>query len=458
MQKRLSKKASDSSAKLFDYENLCDRIAKADVLVGIVGMGYVGLPLMLASTAKKFRVLGFDIDSKKVKDLNRGISPLKHISNVNIAARRKDRLFQATDDLRKLVEADVIVICVPTPVGLHREPDLSFVVNTVKAVAMSLRPGQLIILESTTYPGTTTDIVRPILESTGLKSGREFFLAFSPEREDPGNATFSTSTIPKIVGGDCDIALKLASTFYGAIVDRVIQVSSTATAEAVKITENVFRAVNIALVNELKIIFSKMNINVFEVIDAAKTKPFGFMPFYPGPGLGGHCIPIDPFYLTWKAREHGISTRFIELAGEINSEMPHYVVNRLADIIDSRKGIGLSHARILIIGVAYKKDVDDIRESPALVIIELLRARQADVDYYDPHVRMIPPTRAHAALAGMESISLNRATIASYDAVLVVTDHSEVDWQLLIDEAQIIVDTRNTCAKIAADNPKIFVA
>ena len=300
--------------------------------------------------------------------------------------------------------------------------------------------------------------MRPILESTGLKSGREFFLAFSPEREDPGNAKFSTSTIPKIVGGDCDIALKLASTFYGAIVDRVIQVSSTATAEAVKITENVFRAVNIALVNELKIIFSKMNINVFEVIDAAKTKPFGFMPFYPGPGLGGHCIPIDPFYLTWKAREHGVSTRFIELAGEINSEMPNYVVNRLADVIDNRKGIGLSHARVLIIGVAYKKDIDDIRESPALVIIDLLRARQAVVDYYDPHVRRIPKTRAHSALAGMESISFDRATVASYDVVLIVTDHTDVDWQLLIDEAQIIIDTRNVCAKIAAGSPKVFIA
>jgi UDP-N-acetyl-D-glucosamine dehydrogenase len=413
---------------------------------------------MLASAAKKFRVLGFDIDSKRVKDLNLGISPLKHIPNANIAAMRKVQLFEATDNFKRLSEPDVIVICVPTPIGPHREPDLSFVVNTVKALAMGLRPGQLIVLESTTYPGTTTEIVRPILESTGLKSGREFFLAFSPEREDPGNAKFSTSTIPKIVGGDCDIALKLATTFYGAIVDRVIQVSSTATAEAVKITENVFRAVNIALVNELKIIFSKMNINVFEVIDAAKTKPFGFMPFYPGPGLGGHCIPIDPFYLTWKAREHGVSTRFIELAGEINSEMPHYVVNRLADVIDSRRGIGLSHARVLIIGVAYKKDIGDIRESPALVIIELLRARQAVVDYYDPHVRRIPKTRAHAAFAGMQSISLDRATVASYDVVLILTDHTDVDWQLLIDEAQIIIDTRNVCAKIAAASPKIFIA
>ena len=457
MRKRLSRKKA-TSATPFDHKHLGARIADADALIGIVGMGYVGLPLMLASAAKKFRVLGFDIDSTKVKDLNLGRSPLKHVPNAQIAAMRKAELFEATDNLKRLSEADLIVICVPTPVGPHREPDLSFVINTVKAVAMGLRPGQLIVLESTTYPGTTTEIVRPILELTGLKSGRDFFLAFSPEREDPGNKNFSTSTIPKIVGGDCDVALNLASAFYGIIVDRVIQVSSTATAEAVKITENVFRAVNIALVNELKIIFSKMNIDVFEVIDAAKTKPFGFMPFYPGPGLGGHCIPIDPFYLTWKAREHGVSTRFIELAGEINSEMPRYVINRLADVIDSHKGIGLSHARILVIGVAYKKDIDDIRESPALVIIELLKARQAVVDYYDPHVRKIPKTRTHSALAGMESISLDRASVASYDAVLVVTDHTDVDWQLLVDEAKIIVDTRNVCAKIAGDSSKVFIA
>ena len=458
MQKRLSKKTSDASAKPFNHKYLCARIAEADALIGVVGMGYVGLPLMLASAAKKFRVLGFDIDSKKVKDLNLGISPLKHIPNVNIAAMRKAQLFEATDNLKRLSEADVIVICVPTPVGPHREPDLSFVVDTVEAVAMGLRPGQLIVLESTTYPGTTTEIVRPILKSTGLKSGREFFLAFSPEREDPGNAKFSTSTIPKIVGGDCDIALKLATTFYGAIVDRVIQVSSTATAEAVKITENVFRAVNIALVNELKIIFSKMNINVFEVIDAAKTKPFGYMPFYPGPGLGGHCIPIDPFYLTWKARELGVSTKFIELAGEINSDMPRYVVNQLANAIDSRKGMGLSHARVLVIGVAYKKDIDDIRESPALVIIELLRLRQTIVDYHDPFVPKIPKTRAHASLAGMRSVSLNPSVIASYDAVLIVTDHTQIDWQALVDAAQVIVDTRNATAKVTSGRHKVFFA
>jgi UDP-N-acetyl-D-glucosamine dehydrogenase len=315
-----------------------------------------------------------------------------------------------------------------------------------------------VVLESTTFPGTTTEIVRPILEAGGLKSGQDFFLAFSPEREDPGNVRFATSTIPKIVGGDGPAALALASAFYGAFVDRVVPVSSTATAEAVKITENVFRAVNIALVNELKIIYSQMDINVFEVIDAAKTKPFGFMPFYPGPGLGGHCIPIDPFYLTWKAREHGINTRFIELAGEINSDMPRYVIDRLANVIDRCKGIGLSHARVLVIGVAYKKDVDDTRESPALVIIELLKMRGTFVDYYDPYVPMIPSTRAHATLAGMRSVEIDPPSVASYDAVLIITDHSEINWQALVSAAQLVVDTRNATAKIVDGRDKVFFA
>src|SRR5262249_2476403 len=300
-------------------KSVLSSIRDRSALVGIIGMGYVGLPLMLASTAKGFRVLGFDIDAIKVEGLNRGKSPLKHVGDSRIAAVAEARLFEATSDLKRLSEVDVIVICVPTPLGRHREPDLSFIVKTTEDIARSLHRGQLIVLESTTYPGTTTEIVRPILESTGLKSGRDFFLAFSPEREDPGNMRFATASIPKVVGGDGAVATELASAFYGTIVDRVVTVSSTETAQAVKITENVFRAVNIAVVNELKIIYSKMNINIFEVIEAAKSKPFGYMPFYPGPGLGGHCIPIDPFYLTWKAREQGINTRFIELAGEINS-------------------------------------------------------------------------------------------------------------------------------------------
>jgi len=441
-----------------NHNALSARIRDRSARIGIVGMGYVGLPLMLASTAKKFRVLGFDIDEEKVRRLNLGKSPLKHVDDSRIAAVRDVQLFEATCDLQRLSEVDVVVICVPTPLGHHREPDLSFVIKTTQEIVRRLHRGQLIVLESTTYPGTTTEIVRPILESTGLKSGRDFFLAFSPEREDPGNAQFQTSTIPKIVGGDSTTARDLACAFYATIVDRVVAVSSTETAEAVKITENVFRAVNIALVNELKIIYSKMNINVFEVIEAAKSKPFGYMPFYPGPGLGGHCIPIDPFYLTWKAREHGINTRFIELAGEINADMPRYVLDRLANVIDQCKGIGLSNAKVLVVGVAYKKDVDDMRESPALVIIELLRARGAAVDYYDPYVPAIPKTRAHPDLAGMRSISIDAQNVASYDAVLIVTDHSKVDWQLLVDAAQLVVDTRNVTARVTGAKDKIFFA
>ena len=449
-------KARRSAEK--EYRALGARIAERTAKVGVIGMGYVGLPLMLASTAQKFSVLGFDIDAERVKSLNRGRSPLRHVADSRIAVAREAQLFEATSDMQRLSEVDVVIICVPTPVGNHREPDLSFVVGTVEEVARRLHRGQLVILESTTYPGTTTEVVRPLLESTGLKSGRDFFLAFSPEREDPGNTLFSTSMIPKIVGGDGVAARDLASAFYGAIVERVVSVSSTETAEAVKITENVFRAVNIALVNELKIIYSKMNINIFEVIEAAKTKPFGYMAFYPGPGLGGHCIPIDPFYLTWKAREHGINTRFIELAGEINSEMPSYVVDRVANVVDRCKGIGLSNSKVLVVGVAYKKDVDDTRESPAFVIIELLKARGAAVDYYDPYVPIILKTRAHPGLAGMRSISLDPKSIASYDAVLIITDHSEIDWNLLVNAAQIVVDTRNATAHVRGGEDKIFLA
>ena len=452
LDKRTSKKAS-KAAQMLDAR-IGDRSAK----IGVIGLGYVGLPLMLASIAKKFNVLGFDIDVAKVKRLNRGRSPLRHVGDDSIAAARKAKLFEATSDMNRLSEVDVVIICVPTPIGAHREPDLSFVVGTVKEVAERLRAGQLIVLESTTYPGTTTEVVRPILESSGLKSGRDFYLAFSPEREDPGNAQFSTSAIPKVVGGDCTSACDLASAFYSTIIEKVVSVSSTETAEAVKITENVFRAVNIALVNELKIIYSKMDINIFEVIDAAKTKPFGYMAFYPGPGLGGHCIPIDPFYLTWKAREHGINTRFIELAGEINTQMPSYVVDRLASVLDRSKGVSLSVSKILVIGVAYKKNVDDMRESPALVIIELLKARGAKVDYYDPYVPAIPKTRAHPSLAGMRSISFNLKSVSSYNAVLIVTDHSEIDWESLVKAAQVVVDTRNATAHVSAGKDKIYLA
>jgi UDP-N-acetyl-D-glucosamine dehydrogenase len=453
MQRSSSQHEKDSAAA-----QLSDRITNRNAVVGIIGMGYVGLPLMLACVSGKFRVLGFDVDGKKIKGLNSGSSPLKHIGDASIASVRAAQMFEATGDFARLSEADVIIICVPTPIGKHREPDLSFIIRTTQDIARTLHPGQLVVLESTTYPGTTTDVVRPILEAGGLKSGSDFFLAFSPEREDPGNAHFSTSTIPKVVGGDGETASRLATAFYKTIIDRVVTVSSTETAEAVKITENVFRAVNIALVNELKIIYSKMNIDIFEVIEAAKTKPFGYMPFYPGPGLGGHCIPIDPFYLTWKAREHGINTRFIELAGEINSDMPRYVVDRLATVIDRRRGIGLSHAKVLVVGVAYKKNVDDMRESPALVIIELLKMRGTSVDYHDPHVPAIPRSRAHAGLTGMRSVSVDPQSVAAYDAVLIVTDHSDIDWEALVRSAQLVVDTRNVTAKIAGGRDNVFTA
>ena len=365
----------------------------------------------------------------------------------SIGAVRAQKLFEATGDFSRLVEADCIVICVPTPLTDHREPDLSFVEASAEAISKVLRPGQLIILESTSYPGTTDDVVKPILEASGFKSGIDFLLGFSPEREDPGNPVFSTSSIPKIVGGDGPAALDAMSAFYSAFIVKVVPVSSMATAEAVKILENTFRAVNIALVNELKIIFEEMQINVFEVIEAAKTKPFGFMPFYPGPGLGGHCIPIDPFYLTWKAREFGIATRFIELAGEVNCDMPAYVVKRVAKAIDDKFGIGLSRASILIVGIAYKKNVDDMRESPALTVIQQLKRRGANVDYHDPLVPTIPVTRKHSALAGMQSLQVLDEKIGSYHAVVILTDHDVIAWESIVQHSQLVVDTRNAIGR-----------
>lgn len=436
------------------HSKINDRTAK----IGIIGMGYIGLPLMLAATAKCFQVIGFDINKSRVIELNVGISPLKHVSADRIASAREAKLFEATGDFNRLAEVDVIVICVPTPLGKHREPDLSFIRATAENIAARLRPAQLVILESTSYPGTTREVVRPILEAAGLTSGKDFFLAFSPEREDPGNEEYFTSCIPKVVGSDEDSALALASAFYAAFVEQVVPLASTMTAEAVKITENVFRAVNIALVNELKVIYSKMGIDIFEVIAAAKTKPFGYMPFYPGPGLGGHCVPIDPFYLTWKAREFKINTRLIELAGEINSEMPQYVVNKVAEVLDAQRRRSISSARILIVGVAYKRDVDDIRESPALTIIELLQQGGAIVDYYDPLIEVIPHTRDHPMLKGMKSVLGERAIISSYDLVLVVTDHTNIEWELLVEAAQLIVDTRNIRQRVGKDHHKIFHA
>lgn len=426
---------------------LTARVAARDYVIGIVGLGYVGIPLALAACKAGFPVLGFDIDASRVAQLNRGESFIKHIATQAISDAVKSGKFEATADFDRLREADAIIIAVPTPLTKQREPDLSYVENTARAIAPRLRKGQLVALESTTWPGTTNEVMRPILEQSGLKSGVDFYLAFSPEREDPGNPDFGTSTIPKVVGGDGEGALALATAVYDALVVKTVPVSSSATAEAVKLTENIFRAVNIALVNELKVIYAKMGVDVWEVIDAAKTKPFGFMPFYPGPGLGGHCIPIDPFYLTWKAREFDVTTRFIELAGQINTAMPHYVVDRLAEALDRASGKGLSAARVLVMGIAYKKNIEDMRESPSLRLIELLEARGATVAYHDPFVPVIPPTREHAALTGRVSQPIRPSDVAGYDVVLIATDHDVIDYKALARDARLIVDTRNACAK-----------
>ena len=434
------------------------RIADRSYTVGVVGLGYVGIPLALAAVKAGFTVIGFDIDAERVGKLNAGKSQIKHISDASIQAAVGARKFSATADFDRLGEPDAILIAVPTPLTKHREPDLSYVEKTAEAIAPRLRTGQLIVLESTTWPGTTREVIKPILERGGLVSGRDFYLAFSPEREDPGNETYGTATIPKVVGGEGAAALELANALYGALVVRTVPVSSTATAEAVKLTENIFRSVNIALVNELKVIYDAMGIDVWEVIDAAKTKPFGFMPFYPGPGLGGHCIPIDPFYLTWKAREFGIATRFIELAGQINTSMPVYVVTRLAEALDRQGSRGLSGAKILLLGIAYKKNVDDMRESPALALIEMLEKRGAEVAYFDPHIPVISKTREHASLAGRRSRALSPEMIGDYDAVLIATDHDSIDYKSLAGHARLVIDTRNACARAGATGEHIVKA
>ncbi len=434
--------------------NLITRLKTKKALIGVIGLGYVGLPICLAAGEAGLRVLGFDVDPAKPAAINAGRSYFRHLDAGRIGHLVSEGLLSATADFSHLSEPDALLICVPTPLTPHLEPDLSFVVSTGQMIARHLRRGQLIVLESTTYPGTTQDVLRPILESSGLESGKDFFLAFSPEREDPGNQDFSTTRIPKVVGADCPEARAAAIALYEAFAPSIVPVTSSATAEAVKLTENIFRAVNIALVNELKVIYGAMGVDVWEVIEAAKTKPFGFMPFYPGPGLGGHCIPIDPFYLAWKAREYGIATRFIELAGEINSAMPQHVVNVLAQAIDKKTGKGLNGSRILLIGIAYKKNVEDVRESPALRLMELLEARNAQFDYYDPFVSVIPHTRRHMSLSGRRSLPWPITGLSSYDAVLIVTDHDGIDYAELARHASLIVDTRNACrrAGITSDN------
>ena len=434
------------------------RIESGLATVGIIGMGYVGLPLAIAFAEAGCPVLAFDVDQAKIDALAASRSYIKHIESARIEPLVAKGKLGATADLGRIGEPDVVVICVPTPLSRHLEPDLAYVEETTRAIAAGLRRGQLVILESTTYPGTTREVMQPILEASGLRAGRDFFLAYSPEREDPGNSTYSTTKIPKVVGADDGASAALALALYRHIVPETVHVSSTAAAEAVKITENVFRAVNIALVNELKLVFTAMGIDVWEVIDAAKSKPFGFMPFYPGPGLGGHCIPIDPFYLTWKAREYNQHTRFIELAGQINASMPEHVIRVLADTLDAQQGRGLRGARILVLGVAYKKNVEDIRESPALRLMELIEARGATADFHDPHVAQIDNTREHPTLNFRKGIAWDAEAIGTYDAVLIATDHDAVDYTALADAAKLVIDTRNACGKAGASGENIVRA
>lgn len=439
-------------------EELTKRYQNREAVIGVIGLGYVGIPLICAACDQNFRAVGFDIDQTKVDKINSGISYIGNIHNDRIKKMRSDKLLQATSDFAALADVDAILMCVPTPLTKYRDPDLSYIEKTAETIAKTLRPGQLIILESTTYPGTMRDVVKPILEKTGLKSGEDFYLAYSPEREDPGNINFETSTIPKVVGGDGEDALKLACTMYEQFVSKIVPVSSAETAEAVKLTENIFRSVNIALVNELKTIYDTMGIDIWEVIDAAATKPFGYMPFYPGPGLGGHCIPIDPFYLTWKAREHEISTRFIELAGEINVAMPSYVVNKTAEVFDNVTGRGLKNANVLMLGAAYKKNVSDVRESPFFAVAELLKKRGVNIAYHDPHVDQLMHMRHFPGYGEMKSVPLNAETLGSYDMVMVITNHDDVDYDLVGQHAKLIIDTRNVMAGLPQYADKVYKA
>jgi UDP-N-acetyl-D-glucosamine dehydrogenase len=423
------------------HEALLARVRAHDVLVGIIGLGYVGLPLALAFTERGFKVLGFDVDPGKVSALGRGEGYIKHLDPARVAAAVGAGRLAATTDFARLDEPDAVLICVPTPLTPQREPDMSFVVDTAQKVRRRLRPGQLVVLESTTYPGTTDELVRGILEETGLRAGSDFWLAFSPEREDPGNKSYQTATIPKVVGGVDPASAAVAEALYAEVITRTVGVSSARAAEAVKLTENIFRAVNIALVNELKVVYDAMGIDVWEVLDAAATKPFGFMRFSPGPGWGGHCIPLDPFYLAWKAREYGLSTRFIELAGEVNVKMPAHVVHKLHLALNDR-GLPMKGARVLVLGLAYKKDIDDPRESPAFEVIDEIRRLGAAVSYHDPHVPRAPRMRSWPDLPPMESQPLSAALLEAQDAVVLVTDHTAVDYDLVLSHARLIVDTR----------------
>ncbi|MFT7553002.1 MAG: UDP-N-acetyl-D-glucosamine dehydrogenase [Rhodothermales bacterium] len=424
-------------------DHLLTKIRNKTARIGVVGLGYVGLPLIWTFHREGFQVVGYDIDQSKVDHITAGTSYIKHFGVERMRKLSASNHCEATTDFSRVPEADVLLLCVPTPLNAHREPDMSYVENTVRTLGPYLREGQLLVLESTTYPGTTEELIVPPCEQlSGLKSGETLFIAYSPEREDPGNPSFETSSIPKVVGGEGADALLLATELYDSVIDQVVPVSNTRTAEAVKLLENIFRAVNIALVNELKVVFQEMGIDIYEVVDAAKTKPFGFMPFYPGPGLGGHCIPIDPFYLTWKAREYGLHTRFIELAGEINTAMPAYVVRRSMEALNER-GKALKGSKVLCVGLAYKPDVDDMRESPTFAIMDALKSYGAEVHYYDPYIPIIPGSREHADWAGLVSVKWDAETLSQFDLAVILTKHSGVDHAQLPTHVDCVVDTRN---------------
>ena len=441
-------KSEDYNHSKIHLRVLKNKINSQQAKVAVIGLGYVGLPILISFAEKGFPVLGFDVDRHKIDQIERGQSYIRHICSSKLV----NPLINATSDMRRLSEADVVIVCVPTPLNKHREPNLTYIIDTAEIIACHLRVGQLVVLESTTYPGTTEEIILPRLLSTGLVVGEDFSLAYSPEREDPGNSNYSVVNIPKIVGGVTPLCLELAQAVYEQITMKTVAVSSTQAAEATKILENTYRAVNIALVNELKILFHRMDIDIWEVIEAAKTKPFGFQGFYPGPGLGGHCIPIDPFYLTWKSREYDFSTRFIELSGEINTSMPYYVISRLAEALNDRcKALKGSH--LLILGVAYKKNVDDQRESPSLKIIHLLQRQGVRVDYHDPYSPKCSNHR-HYPEIDLQSVPLTKEMLPNYDAVIIATDHDDVDYELVAEFAPLIIDTRNVMVanKIADKN------
>ena len=426
--------------------------------IAIVGLGYVGLPLSLQFARSGVTVLGLDIDSAKVNAINEGRSYIKHIEPAAIQAELATKRFSASTDFSRVEEVEAVIICVPTPLNKNREPDISYIIKTGEAIAPYLTKGILVVLESTTYPGTTDEDLLQVLEKgSRLKAGQDFHLAFSPEREDPGNPDSKVAKIPKVVGGLTPACLEKAKALYSKAVQKVVPVSSCRVAEATKLLENIFRGVNIALVNELKVVYAAMGIDIWEVINAAKTKPFGYMAFYPGPGLGGHCIPIDPFYLTWKAREYGQHTRFIELAGEINTAMPNHVVNRVAEALNAKKR-SVNGSRVLLIGLAYKPNVDDPRESPTFVLMDLLKQRGADVAYYDPHIPVIGPMREHAAWTGIRSVPWNRETIAGFDAVVIATSHDAVNYKELVDWSPCIVDTRNALAELKVKSDQVWKA